>query len=227
MNSSLLNLLQLSDPALPVGSYSHSAGLETYVQKGIVRDRQTAIAFITAMLTRNLPYNDAAFVSLAYDAAAAGDMQKIAALDEVCHASKIPSEIRLASQKLGKRLIKIFRPLLNKSLLDEYAALQGLKLNGHYSIGFGITGQQLDIDKYDLLQGFYYNAAAGFVTNCVKMIPLGQQDGQEILFSLHTTIATLAAQTMKPSYALLGLCSTGFDIRCMQHAQLYSRLYMS
>ena len=87
--------------------------------------------------------------------------------------------------------------------------------------------RQWDITKQDALYGFYYNAAAGFVTNCVKLIPLGQQDGQEILFSLLPLMQQLAEQSMQPDKDLIGLCCTGFDIRSMQHEQLYSRLYMS
>jgi len=75
--------------------------------------------------------------------------------------------------------------------------------------------------------GFYYNAAAGMVTNSVKLIPLGQQDGQEILFSMQPLINELVENTLKPDKDLIGLCCTGFDIRCMQHEGLYSRLYMS
>jgi urease accessory protein len=85
----------------------------------------------------------------------------------------------------------------------------------------------MNIPKQETLTGFYYNAAAGFVTNCVKLIPLSQQSGQEILFALKPLIATLAEQTMQPDEDTLGLCCSGFDIRSMQHERLYSRLYMS
>src|SRR6187549_68640 len=99
MNSALLSLLQLSDPTLPIGGYSHSAGLETYVQQGIVKDVFTAKSFITEMITQNVQYTDAAFVSLAYDAAKENDLQEILALDNECTAVKLPKEIRQASQK--------------------------------------------------------------------------------------------------------------------------------
>ena len=98
---------------------------------------------------------------------------------------------------------------------------------GNYSVVFGIIAASLNISKLDALKGFYYNAAVGMVTNSVKLIPLGQQDGQEILFSLHPLINELAEKSLHPDIELLGLCCTGFDIRCMQHEQLYSRLYMS
>ena len=54
VDSALLSLLHLADPTLPIGGFSHSAGLETYVQQGIVKDKKTATDFITQMLSRNL-----------------------------------------------------------------------------------------------------------------------------------------------------------------------------
>ncbi len=180
------------------------------------------------MLTRNLQYTDAAFVSLAFDAAQQKDIEKILLLDEECSAVKLPREMRQASEKLGIRLIKIFQLVCKNELVDQYkTAIQLQNAAGHYCIAFGLFAASLGIDKKDALNGFYYNAAAGFVTNSVKLIPLGQQSGQEILFSLQPLIKQLVENTMVPDKDLFGLCCAGFDIACMQHEQLYSRLYMS
>jgi len=224
----LLSLLHLSDPTLPIGGYTHSNGLETYVQQGLVHNAVTAEAYIQSMLTNNLRYNDAAFASLAYDAAAKSDLATLLQLDEECTALKIPREIRQASQKLGIRLLKIFNRHLPAAFVEEYEqAMRAGNASGHYCLVYGVYACLLATPKLDALKAFYYNAAVGMVTNSVKLVPLGQLDGQDILFRLQPLLAELAALTMEPDPAWLGCCNPGFDIRCMQHERLYSRLYMS
>ncbi|WP_020601546.1 urease accessory protein UreF [Spirosoma spitsbergense] len=228
MNAGLLHLLHLSDPTLPIGGYAHSAGLETYVQAGVVHDAATAKAFVTEMLSQNLQFTDAALVSLAYEATEQNDWEELVRLDDECTAVKLPREIRQASQKLGTRLLKIFQPLCNNALASQYReSIQKQQLSGHYCLVFGLYACALGVPKADALTGFYYNAAVGMVTNGVKLIPLGQQDGQEILFGLHPLIQELVSNTLQPDRTRIGLCCPGFDIRSMQHEDLYSRLYMS
>ena len=216
MHSWLPHLLHLSDPTLPVGAYTHSNGLETYVQQGLVRNGGDATAYIRNMLQHNLPYNDALFVVLAYRAA--GDIEQLILLDQECTALKAPQELRQASQKLGVRLHKVMAPLVN----SDYAA--GIR---HYCLVYGVYAAMLEIPLHEALTAYYYNAATGMVTNCVKLVPLGQQEGQQILFGLLSLLPELVEQTFSIPRHLAGRCSFAFDIRSMQHERLYSRLYMS
>ncbi len=227
-NSFIGNLLHLSDSTLPIGSFSHSHGLETYVQLNIVHDTTSAELFIVENLKSNVKYNDASFVRLAYEAAATNNFSEIISLDQECTALKCAKEIRQASQKLGIRLIKIFRRHQVHELISKYdIAIRENKASGHYCIAFGVYAFLLDIPLEETLYSYYYNTAVGLVTNSVKLVPLGQLDGQDIMFRLQPIMTRLVAETLEVDRSLVGLLNIGLDIRCMQHERLYSRLYMS
>jgi len=224
----MLELLHLSDPTLPIGGYSHSGGLETYVQSGKVHDVKTAEEYVRNMLRLNLQYNDAAFMSMGFSAAEAGNMEEILRLDELCSTFKVPSQLKSASQKLGIRLIKIFKRSYSSKLIDQYEVLINTdQADGHYCLIFGIYASIMAINLEDAITAFYYNAAVGMVTNAVKLVPLGQLDGQDILHRTQSLIKELVPKTISSDPAMLGRCNTGFDIAAMQHERLYSRLYMS
>lgn len=221
-------LLHLSDPTLPIGAYTHSGGLETYVQQGLIKDAGDAAAFIRNMLEHNLPYNDALFAVLAYRAAEAGDVQQLVQLDQECTALKAPQEGRMASQKLGMRLLKLLSPLMVHTTGNAYMErIRSGEAAGHYCLAFGVYACLSGIPLLEAMTAFYYNAATGMVTNSVKLVPLGQQQGQQILFELLPQLPALVEQTLSMPRDLAGRCSFGFDIRSMQHERLYSRLYMS
>jgi urease accessory protein len=227
IDPALFRLLHLCDPALPVGGFAHSYGLETYVQQGRVRDEETARGFLQLQLSHNLRYTDAALVSLAYGAAESGDVDDLLHWNLLAQAVKMPVEIRLAGQKLGARLLQVFshdeHPLPAQFCKELCAA----GMTAQYPVVFGMLAQVLGLARGATLSGFYYNTAAGLITNCVKLVPLGQQSGQNLLRSLLPLLAKLAQDTMAPDPDLVGWCAPALEIRCMQHERLYSRLYMS
>lgn len=227
--SFLGRLLHLADPTLPIGGYTHSNGLETYVQNGGVCDKATADQYVRHYLWYNLKYNDAALMKLAYDATQQAQLEELILLDQECNALKAPMETRVASQKLGLRLYKIFsRYHQEHPLVQAWGTqIQNKAVYNHYCILYGLFAAIMQIPLVEAMHAYYYNAAIGMVTNAVKLVPLGQLDGQDILYYLHDDLLQLSEESLQMDRNLIGLCTIGFDIRSMQHERLYSRLYLS
>ena len=102
LNSKFL-LLQINDAMFPIGAYSHSYGLETYIQNGIVHDSQTAGEFIRKKLKYNMLYNELAFVRFAYEYAKEGVMKDLLDFDEIIEASKTQEK----SERLARSLVLV------------------------------------------------------------------------------------------------------------------------
>lgn len=229
MNNPFLgSLLHIADPTLPIGGFSHSNGLETYVQNNKVKDTASAEIFIENMLQYNIKFNDASFMRMAYEMTSNNDLQALIQLDQECTAFKSPREMRDASQKLGLRFIKIFRRHKEFDLAQQYEqSIHKGDATGHYAIAFGMYACLMEIPLEESLFAFFYNSCIGMITNSVKLVPLSQLDGQDMMFRFQPKIAQLVQETLSLDKNLIGMCSIAFDIRAMQHERLYSRLYMS
>lgn len=221
-------LLHLVDPTLPIGGFNHSNGLETFVQERVVHNKDSLHSYVQVQLQQNWAYNDGAYLSLAYDAMMADDVQALIQLDQKLAATKMPRQIRDGGAKLGIRLLKIFGRYETHPTLLAYAdALTQKRAKGFFPIVFAIVAAAMGLDKSSALYAFYYNAAVGAVTNGVKLIPLSQMDGQDILYALRTPIEQAVQSSLNPDLSWLGAATVASDIRAMRHEQLYTRLYMS
>ncbi|MBC2581208.1 urease accessory protein UreF [Clostridium sp. DJ247] len=223
-----LTLLQISDSIFPIGSYTQSNGLETYVQKGIIKDVETSKKYLEKMLLHNMKYGDILAVKLSYEAAKNKDLYYITTIDNWVSSSKTPREIKEGSTKLCFRFIKLVEKLKPTEIIEEYENfIKVKKCCGQHSVAFGIFAAECGIEKKETLMAYVYNQASCIVNNCAKLIPLGQMEGQKILFEMQDTMNNVIEDLDELSIEDLGRCSIGFDIRAMQHEDLYSRMYMS
>lgn len=225
----LFTLLQINDSMFPIGSFTHSYGLESYVNDGIVCDDDSAAKYAKLMLTHNIFYNDAAFLNKAYRyAKEEGAWTKLKELDELATASKAPSEISNASKKLAIRFLKLTCELDEKLSCRKYlSAIEKDTLSGHYSIAFALYAEESGISITSALTAFYYNSINGIVTNCAKMVPISQTVAQKILHDLQDTVADLVKKQSEIPEDEIGMCCIGQEIKCIQHEKQYSRIYIS
>ncbi|MDD3338302.1 MAG: urease accessory protein UreF [Lachnospiraceae bacterium] len=222
-------LLQVNDALFPIGGYSHSYGLETYIQKDLVRDEATAVEYLTHYLRYSMLHNNLLTVRLAYEYAKAQDLQKLENLEELIQASVSPREIREAGRKLGSRFIKTLAALeieYASPIFSDYVNQQKDKSISH-ACAYGVFCSSIGIHETRMLENYIYAQTSVMVTNCVKSIPLSQTSGQKMLHACFPVFEELLDQVEKLDENWLFASTPGFDVRCMQHEDLYSRIYMS
>ncbi len=222
-------LLQVNDALFPIGGYSHSYGLETYIQKGLVHDEDSAEEFIHRRLEYNFLYNEFLAVRFGWEYAVSGDLTAISRLEEIMEAGKIPRETREASRKLGSRFIKTLSALeipRENRVFEEYREARKGK-SVHHAVAYGVFCGAAGITREEALEHFLYAQTSAMVTNCVKTIPLSQSSGQKLLSGCYPLLQKMTEKVTELGEEWLGLSGPGFDLRCMQHEGLYSRIYMS
>ena len=233
MSEKQFYLLQVNDALFPIGGYSHSQGLETYIQRGIVHNVDTAREYITHKIKWNLAYTELLAARLAYEAAEKKDLQELLYLEELLEASRIPMEQREAARKMGSRFAKTIEklhaetmPMKNREIFETYLDARKGKAVSH-CIVYGVFCAALGIEEEETLYHYLYAQTSAMVTNCVKTIPLSQSAGQQLLSGCYPEFAEILEEIRTYSEDDLCLSAPGFDIRGIQHEKLYSRLYMS
>lgn len=222
-------LLQINDSLFPIGGYSHSYGLETYVQKGLVSDSSQAEEYIRRRLGYSFLYTDLLAVRLAYKSACHKSIEELEALENILEASRVPFELRDASRRLGSRFIKTLEKM---DLTFDFTYLQAYfsgreKRTLCHPCAYGAVCACAGVALKDALLNYLYAQASAMVTNCVKLIPLSQSEGQRILADLYPLFEEILSLVREAGLEMLCVSAPAFDLRSIQHETLYSRLYMS
>ena len=216
-------LLQVNDALFPIGGYSHSQGLETYIQQGRVHDEKTAAEYISKKLKLNLACTDLLGVRLAYEYALKEDVDALDTLEEILGASrKMGSRFTKTVCKLPQEKI----PMEKREVFEKYLETRKGKPVSH-CCAYGVFCAALGIEEEETLYHYLYAQTSAMVTNCVKTIPLSQSAGQTLLCGCYEEFEEILSYIMDCTEDDLCLSAPGFDIRGIQHEKLYSRLYMS
>jgi urease accessory protein len=228
MDSKLLALLQLGDSNFPSGAFSHSFGLETYIQEETVDSKETFFQWLRIYLEKQLPYSDGLACRLTYEALSENQIREIWVLDQKLFVQNIPEETREATRRIGERMIRMGIDLYSIPLLVEYLKkISKREVYGHPGIAFAIISHFLEIGKRQAILTFLYSSMVTLVQNGVRGIPLGQTAGQRILLELQPYLVKTAEKIEKLDADDFGAVAPGLEIAQMRHERLHVRLFMS
>lgn len=220
-------LLQINDALFPIGGYSHSYGLETYIQKDLVHDEHSAEKYIINKICNSFLYSELLCVKLSHEYSTSNNIEKLIELEEIMEASRIPYEIRSANKKLGSRFKKTISAMDVKFENDIYREYIGKVKNPTYSIIYGVLCASYNIECNEAMENYLYAQTSAMVTTCVKSVPLSQMTGQKIMYKCHEIFIDVLKKIENLNEDMLFISCPAFDIRSMQHENLYSRIYMS
>ncbi len=224
---SLLNGLRFVDSFFPSGGYAFSSGLEAAVQGGAVRNAEELSRYVVESLTTGIGEREAVAVGLAHDACISGSLEIALKADRELEAMKLGRESRTASRQMGRQVIRLAaNQQARPPLIEDYlVAVEAEQAPGHLAVSFGLTLAAAGWSKEDSIAAFLYQVATGFVAAAMKLMPIGQREGQRLLESWLEVIERVSHNATHQR--VLQSWSPVQDIYAMRHSRLESRLFRS
>lgn len=214
----LARLLQLASPALPVGAYSYSGGLEAAIEAGDVSDAASAERWIGDVLEFSVARMEGPVLFSLIRSFDKNDSSEIQELNERFLASRETAELRAETVQMGYSMKRLFTDLgLGDVPLAEPA----------FPAAYAFAVSQWKIDPVAALQAYLWAWLENQVMAAVKAVPLGQTDGQKILLSLGGLLPALAEKAKNMKEQDTGNFAPGLAMLSAKHENQYSRLFRS
>ncbi len=224
----LLRMQSWLSPAFPVGAYSYSHGLEWAVEAGHVKDRKTLVDWLEADLCFGSGRNEAIFFSEAWRCAKDEARPKLLEVAELAAAFRGTSELALESSQQGAACMATLRRAWPDRVLDWlWHKLHERHVEPALAVVLGVRSARQDIPASLALPAFLQSYIANLVTAGVRLIPLGQTDGQLAIADLEQAVLSASAQAQRATIDDLGSAAFMVDLASMAHETQYTRLCRS
>jgi urease accessory protein len=224
--NALLQLMWLASPALPVGGFSYSEGLEAAVESALVRDEAQARSWLLDQLHLSLARSDLAVVAKAFKAWSRSDLAQIAELNAWITTTRETSELRQQTEQMGRSMVEWLKNR-GEPIDARVAELKALTPAPTWPVAFALAALQTGAPLREALLSFAFGWAENMVQAALKAVPLGQSAGQRVLAALIERIpaavdaATALMDSERQAFApMLAILSA-------QHEVQYSRLFRS
>ena len=221
-DEALLRLLQLASPALPVGAFAYSAGLEYAVHAGWVRDEEGARDWILGLLANTLSALDVPVLARLYSAWQAEDPAAVRQWSDFLLAARESRELLEQERQVGTALARLLRDL---DIPEAGASVA--ETNACFAAMFALAAVRWRIPINDAVLGYLWSWCEGQVAAAVKLVPLGQTAGQRILSRAVAAIPKAAERGLALTDEDIGGSAPGLAIAGSRHETQYSRLFRS
>ncbi|MCB1958428.1 MAG: urease accessory protein UreF [Rhodocyclaceae bacterium] len=223
----LVRLLQLASPALPVGAYTYSQGLEWAVEEGGLKGEPAVGQWIGDQLEWNLAGFEAPLVVAAMAAWSAGDDERLARLNGDFLASRETAELRAETVQMGYSLRRLLTDLevfaCQDGAVDRLAAPEEIA----YPIAWAAAASSWSVAPTDALTAYLWSWLENQVMAAVKCVPLGQSAGQRLLSTLGERIPGFVAEALASPEVAWSNFAPGLAIASSRHETQYTRLFRS
>ena len=215
-------------PAFPVGAYTYSSGIEQAVERGLVTDADSLFDWVAAMLRVGQGRIDADLFRDAYAALRDADEAGLAAVAELADAMRGTAELALESAAQGEAFLTAVRAAWPEPRLARFAEqLAAMRRKPAYAVAVAATASAHGVPLGDALVAFLHAVAANLVSAGLRLIPLGQTDGQRVTARLEAVAVAAAAAALQRAPADIGAATPMVDWTSMQHETQYTRLFRS
>lgn len=218
----LLHLLHLSSPALPVGAYAYSQGLEFAIDSGQLKTTDEVANWLKGVLIYGLGQLDLPVLIRAYSAWAKNDFVAVNHWNYFLRGCRETSELLMEDEQLGIALARLLGDL---GLPVE--AVNSLKVKPCFAIMFALAGYYWKIPLADLLQSFSFSWLENQVAAATKIVPLGQTAAQKLLLQLIPVIPNAITCAQQLADDDIGTSLPGQVMASSLHEYQYSRLFRS
>jgi urease accessory protein len=225
---SLLRLQSWISPAFPTGSYSYSHGIEWAVEAGHIHNRQSLVDWLEADLCYGSGRNEAIFFIEASRSAADDDCEKLLEIAELAAAFRGTSEFALESSQQATACLATLRRVWPDPLLESLSELASeFRIAPALSVVLGVRAAREKIPATLALPAFLQSYLANLVTAGVRLVPLGQTDGQLAIAELEQAVLATSVQAEEAKIRDLGSAAFMVDLASASHETQYTRLFRS
>lgn len=217
----LPRLLQLVSPSLPVGAYSYSQGIEWAVDSGWISDAAELQQWLSGLMQKNLCFLELPLLKRMLEAWPVNGTVSVHRWNDYLLASRESHELRQEEVNRARAFYRLLESL------EPGARTHQELLSETQLAGYSYACWRWQIEYHQAAQGLLWSWLENMVLSAVKIIPLGQTDGQKVIFSLAATIPQIVSRAATIDDTDIGASSMALAIASAQHESQYSRLFRS